>query len=545
MEKSISTKDSSSIIEELELLEQEENNVCLDETEKRLNANLFDYQKIHVDALVNSISNNNRALDSSDTGTGKTRCAIATAIKLKLKVFIICPKSVLNTWLQTLRMFKCDYYGTTNYESLHNCKYYPYTDELNPKKTRCPFLSLKKSSKIKEFKGKEIIKKTYDIVWNLPADCLIIIDEVHKCKNKQTMNAQFLATLSQSNAKILMLSATTCETPDKFLVAGLCLGFYKTLKDGKLWIEALPGDYELEKMIEINKLLFPAYGSRMRIKQIKDLFPNNTIIADCIEMDCQEEIEKEYKKIEEAVRNLKNKEDNSGSVLARILYARMRIEQLKIPIFKKIITQYLNEGASVAVFVNFTGTLLTLADEFKTTCLVYGEQSLDERNAAINRFKTDKERIIICNIRSGGVGISLHDEIGKYKRVSVISPCYSAQDVLQTLGRINRAGTKTDTLQRIIYCKGTVEERACKCIKRKIMNISNMNDGQRDTYVIKNLLEANDEVLINEEISEFDKMYLKINVLNIKKERLTDDLKKIEQEIIDLTTKIEQHIGYD
>ena len=535
-----------SVISELEKLEIIENTRDID-TNGLIENNLFDYQKKHVQLLIESITNNNRALDCSDTGTGKTRCAIATAVKLGLKVFVICPKSVIDTWLQTLRLFGADYYGITNYESLHNCKYYPYTlsTEVNPKKVRCQFLTIKKVTKIKETKNGKKLKKSCEIIWNLPNNCLVVIDEVHKCKNKQTINAQFLVTLSHSNSKILMLSATTCESPAKFLVAGLCLGFYKSLKEGKLWIEALSLDSDLEKMLQINKLVFPAYGSRMKIKQIKDLFPENTVIAECIEMECREEIELEYKKIEEAVNNLKNKEDNSLSPLARILYARMKIEQLKIPVFKRLIKEHLDQNASVAVFVNFTGTLLTLAEEFETNCLIYGEQNLNERNSAIYNFKNDKSRIIICNIRSGGVGISLHDEIGSHNRVAIISPCYSAQDVLQTLGRINRAGAKTNTLQKIIYCKGTIEEDACKCIKQKIMNISNMNDGQRDTYVIKNLLESNNEILNNEEISEFDKMYLQINVLNIKKERLLEDIKKIDETIANLTLQIETHIGYE
>jgi len=534
----INKLDNSKILEEMEVNESN-NNFCIDNK-------LFEYQKPHVETIINSIKNNNRALDCSDTGTGKTTCAIATSIKLGLKIFAICPKSVLDTWLQTLKRLKCDYYGITNYESLHNCKYYSKSHMINPlekkiKKTKCPFVDCKIQKVTAIKKNKEKIKKIFNFTWNIPNDCLVIIDEVHKCKNKSTINSQLLVSLAESTTKILMLSATTCETAEKFLVAGLCLGFYKNLKDGKIWIDTLKGD----KMQEINKLVFPNYGSRMKIKLIKDLFPDNTVMADCVEMDCAKEIEIEYKKIEEAINILKNKEDNSGSALSRILYARMRIEQLKIPVFINLVKQYLEDNYSVAIFVNFTGTLLTLAEEFKTNCLIYGEQSLDERNQAINAFKTDKSQIIICNIRSGGVGISLHDENGKHKRVAIISPNYSAQDVLQTLGRIFRAGSKTETLQKIIYCKNTIEESLCEVIKDKIINISNMNDGQRDTYIIKNLLEENDEIINTDDISEFDKLYLKINVLNIKKERLEQDLKIVTDKITELENQIEKHINYD
>jgi len=509
---------------------------------------LYEYQIPHVKIITAALEKNNRAIDCSDTGTGKTITTIVAAIKLGLKPFVICPKSVLEPWENNLNRLNCDYYGITNYESLHNCKFYPKKKIFEASsKIRCPFLTRKCVDKVVIKKGKKITKKVYLFEWHVPNDCLIIIDEVHKCKNKRTINAQLLVNLAISSTKILMLSATACECPEKFLIVGLCLGFYTSLKEGKLWIESLSCNSKNlnSKMVEINKLIFPNYGSRMRIKQIKDMFPVNTVIADCIEMDCKEEIEREYKKIEHAVNNLKNKEDSSGCALSRILYARMRIEQLKIPVFKKMILDYLENNCSVAIFVNFTGTLLALSDEFKTKCLIYGEQTLDERNASIHAFKSDKSRIIICNIRSGGVGISLHDEIGDFKKVAIISPSYSAQDVLQTLGRIYRAGSKTETLQKIIYCKDTIEEKLCETIKAKIQNISSMNDGQRDSYIIKNLLEENDEILNTDEISEFDKMYLQINVLNIKKERLQQEIKLIEETILSMQEQIEQHIGYD
>lgn len=91
----------------------------------------------------------------------------------------------------------------------------------------------------------------------------------------------------------------------------------------------------------------------------------------------------------------------------------------------------------------------------------------------------------------------------------------------------------------------TVEEKLCEVIKEKIINISNMNDGQRDTYIIKNLLEENEDVIKTDELGEFDKLYLKINVLNIKKQRLQEDLNLVNKNIAELENQIEKHINYE
>ena len=59
---------------------------------------LLPYQIDHVINLSKKLSNNFICFDCSDTGTGKTYSAIATAKCLKMKVFIICPKTIMSAW---------------------------------------------------------------------------------------------------------------------------------------------------------------------------------------------------------------------------------------------------------------------------------------------------------------------------------------------------------------------------------------------------------------------------------------------------------------
>jgi SNF2 family DNA or RNA helicase len=282
----------------------------------------------------------------------------------------------------------------------------------------------------------------------------------------------------------------------------------------------------------------------MRIRDLGRLFPDNQVVATCYDMNNAEEIETQYKLIEIEVARLKNKEDNSGCILAQILYARMRIEQLKVPTFIEQAKKFLREGNAVAIFVNFTQTLRTIADELKTNCLIHGQQTLDERDKAIGDFNSDKSHIIICNIRSGGVGISIQDQHGNFPRVSIISPSWSAQDIIQALGRIYRANGKTPCRQRIVFCKGTIEETICQNMKEKIQNIALLNDGDLLSYNIDGLTDDPDAIGIDPDanLSEFDKLFLRVNVLNIKRSRLLVDLKETENEIKLLEIAIENTI---
>jgi SNF2 family DNA or RNA helicase len=497
-----------------------------------IKSKLLEYQIPHVDNLVNSLKKYNRCLDASDTGTGKTYSAIACAKLLGLKPFIICPKSVLSSWINVLEYFNCDYYGLSNYELIQNCKW--YTKTTKNERIKCPYV--KKIEK----KNPKKKKKQYIYHWNFPTDTIVIFDEAHRCKNKKTLTSTVLFTLSQKPIKILMLSATIADKPETFEIAGYVLGLYNNLRHAKNWISHTGKDYE-NIMQGVNNVLYPDYASRMRIYDLKGLFPENSVKCVCLDMACAEEIEKEYKIIQEAVEELK-KQESQTIALGKIIKARQRIELLRVPSFLKIIKDHLKNNLSVAVFVNFTNTLRTLGDELKTTCYVFGEQSLKERNKNINDFNEDRSRIIICNMRAGGVGISLHDTKGKYPRRSLISPSWSAIDMIQALGRIHRAKGMSPVEQLIIFCKGTVEEGICETIKEKIENIGCINDGNLESYKIQGLMDK--QLNSSDELSEFEILFQKINTLNARKVRLLIDLKETDDEMKTLEFMINSLVQY-
>jgi SNF2 family DNA or RNA helicase len=181
------------------------------------------------------------------------------------------------------------------------------------------------------------------------------------------------------------------------------------------------------------------------------------------------------------IENLKAKDkDKKRNALVNILRAHQKIELLKVPTFVDITNEFLDEGKSVVIFVNFTKTLELLADMLKTKCLIYGEQTTETRDKNISDFQKNKEKIIICNIKAGGVGLSLHDIYGGHPRVSLISPTWSAIDLTQALGRIHRANGKTKSLQRIIFTANTVEEKIATKLKIKLKDLNSINNGDLD-----------------------------------------------------------------
>ena len=232
-------------------------------------------------------------------------------------------------------------------------------------------------------------------------------------------------------------------------------------------------------MLSLHKKIFPGRGSRLRISQLGDLFPKNQIAAETYTMgeDIEKQIQQQYELLSVAIQDLKTKEKNAKNILEAMIRARQKIEALKVNTFVDLANDYLENRHSVVIFVNFKDTMNLLANKLGTDCLIHGDQSLKQRDYWVECFQQNKEKLIICQIQSGGVGISLHDIHGGHPRVSLINPTWSSGDLVQALGRIHRANGRTHCLQRIIFCENTIEESICANLQAKINNYAQINDG--------------------------------------------------------------------
>ena len=96
-------------------------------------------------------------------------------------------------------------------------------------------------------------------------------------------------------------------------------------------------------------------------------------------------------------------------------------------------------------------------------------------------FRSDRIPCAVLNISAGGVGISLH---GERQRLSLISPSWSAIELIQTVGRVRRAGG-SHSVQKILFASGTVEEAVCARVRSKVGCIETLNDGDTQGIQIK------------------------------------------------------------
>ncbi len=441
-------------------------------------------QREHAVNLLNSLYINGVACDQSETGVGKTYVAAWIAKNLNSPVVIVCPKIMIPAWTKVLSYFGIKAHCLINYEKLirGNTEHLSFKD------------------------GKDNLPSDYTI--NFPKNSLVILDEVHKCKSATSKNSDFLIKLKMDGYKSLLLSATSATNPLEMKAFGFATtlhnltSYRQFITDSGAYVGRYGGyqiDLQSQKTVEamsnIHDKLFNLYkvSSRMTRKMFDKIFPDNHIMAECFDMGTNtDKINKVYQQMESELAALEESSVNySQHHFAIMTKARRMAELLKVPTMVEMIEDWYDEGISPVVFVNFTDTVEAIEKQLAKNrkfdgkiARIVGGQSDKVRQKDIELFQSDNKRIMIANLAAGNAGVSLHDLNGNFARGAIISPSYSAINLLQALGRIHRAEGKTKCIQKVMFAAGTIEEDACKRVQSKLNNLECLNDGDL-TYSVR------------------------------------------------------------
>ena len=407
-----------------------------------INKSLLSYQITHAEKIIKILKSKYVCLDNSDTGTGKTYTAIATAKYLGMDVIIICPKTIIRNWQKVAELFNVKILEITNYETLIKAKTYKTKYE-------------KIDSSYLNFDGNNMYK------WNIPKNTMIIIDECHRCFGNNTKINYVLSSLKNiygPDIHILLLSATLTIDSSKYKSITDVLNIYNknTYPD---WITNKKYNPKRARDF-IEQLLFPSYACKINISDLGNLFQKRQVTAECYN-EPNNKINDLYSDLKYYLQQIQDKKMEYKKGFGIMMAIRQKIEICKIPIFVDLAEQYIENNFSVIIFVNFTNTLNLLAKKLKTDCLIYGEQTLKTRHENIDDFMENKKHIIICNINAGSESINLHDKYGTKPRITLISPTFSGNKLVQAIGRTHRIDSKSVSINKIIYCANTIEEKIC------------------------------------------------------------------------------------
>lgn len=434
-------------------------------------------QREHAVNMLNSIYMNGVAADLSETGTGKTYVAAWVAKQLNVPLVVICPKVVRKSWNEVLAKFGIKANVVINYEKLTrgNTSYLTFKND------------------------KDEYAENYQ--FGFPKDALVILDETHKCKALKSKNSTMLVALKQNGYKLFLLSATAATNPVEMRSFGYAT-FLHNLTNFKNFLSSCNvrtnrfGAFEIDMannvtrqaMSDIHDTLFNKLkvAGRMTRKMFGNIFPDNRVMAEAFDMGANtDKINRVYELMEAELAALEESSSNyKQHQFAIMTKARRMAELLKVPTFVEMIEDLYDEGISPVIFVNYTETVeaikkkLDQKNKFKDQiAFIVGGQSNTNRDRDIEMFQNNTKRIMIANLSAGNAGISLHDLIGNNPRHSIISPSFSAIQLIQALGRIHRAEGKSPCIQKVVFAAGTIEEDACYRVQAKINNLDALNDG--------------------------------------------------------------------
>ena len=440
---------------------------------------LKDWQKPLAEKMADVLGRERAFLCAANTGAGKTYLACDVIKRLGIPALVVCPKIARTQWRSVLEGMGVEdkVIGVINPENLIASK-------------RNPFYSHEDGWK------------------NIPeGPVLLIFDELHRsCSGvyklskpgqkgqgcKQALMAARWVNKSTPGHKVLALTATPADSPLKMQALGYLMGFHSFVAPSFYdWCRR----HGCSMQARGRQAAFAFTRDRLRAKAImegirKDMgerfmsitpdeipgFPEETrevVLVDLAKED-HEALVRAYEEMPELMKK------PSRDSMVKLLRLRQQAEFCKASVLAEMAAGEVADENSVFLCLNFTDARLRVQMELERMgvrfAAIYGGQPERERQAGIAAFQANEVHVMVGMSSACGVALSLHDERHERPRVSLISPSYSASELLQALGRIRRVGG-THATQRIVLAAGSVEERVARAVSGKVDNIGALTDA--------------------------------------------------------------------
>lgn len=252
---------------------------------------------------------------------------------------------------------------------------------------------------------------------------VLIVDEAHRLRNFKTKQSKALLTLGRLCETVYALTGTPAVNhpsdvygilrllrPDKYRSYWQFIERYFGTMDGHFGKQIL--DLRTDRFDEFTYLLSDVSVNRKR-RDIMKWIPKVT--KRTIELDFDSKQEKHYKRVlKDFVYGLEGEEKSVPNALAQLTRLRQICVDPKLLALDgnspkvEFIKEFINDNTgSIIIFSSFTSFLNNLANVVDDAVLLTGEQSQAEKQHNIDRFQNKEVRVLLANIKAGGVGFTL------------------------------------------------------------------------------------------------------------------------------------------
>lgn len=182
---------------------------------------------------------------------------------------------------------------------------------------------------------------------------------------------------------------------------------------------------------------------------------------------------------EEVLRYLRDERAMPPVTPAPVATVRRKQALLKIKPIVEVCKEYLDAGVPIVLFLIHTELIEKIKIELKRykPVVIQGSTSGADRNRAIETFQSEGSNLLIGQIHTAGVGITLH----RASTVLFGEPDYSPSVVSQAIARVHRYGQKNSVLAVFIVVKNSIDSKVVKRLVSKLNDFEKVLDGKRES----------------------------------------------------------------
>lgn len=449
---------------------------------------LLDYQR---DAVEFALTQRASYL-ALDMGLGKTACAIAIATAVSrsipgIPVLVVIPPSLRTNWVREFHKFAPD--------------------------IRTAIIAGRKPERLPNADVIICGDSTVDawvpsLVGKVSA---IILDEAHRTKNKEARRTKAIKEISASlpdNAVRVLMSGTPSpngrvtelvtvfDILNKWKVVGGKGEFYRYYappsKDG------YGREHIEERFTELGERLRGTFMLRRLRDEVIDL-PNKG--RSTVALECSGHHATRYKKAEQDIYAFFNEEDRSTSGLdrARALVLLNTLRKLageaKIPALIALLKDMIEDDPSgVFVVAEHSSVIDAIQVAFGNNCVaIRGGMTDRDKTEAMDAFNSGDVQVLVGQITSAGVGLTLHGD-GRNHRVVFAQVPWTPAELRQAEDRLHRIGQTRDVFVTIclssIEGAWTIDERLWALLDAKAFSASAIENGQAQTLTEGSVLDG-------------------------------------------------------
>lgn len=308
---------------------------------------------------------------------------------------------------------------------------------------------------------------------------LIIIDEVHRCKNPTAVQSKNFLKLISAKYRVALTGTLLLNSPlDAYIPLKWIGKEHCSFSNFKYYYCNYTGFFNNDFVGYRNVDTLKEQLNECSLRRTKDLLdlPEKTIITQIVEMNPMQETF--YANIQAGIVDQVDKVDMSTanilSMVARLRQATEcpsvltteNIKSEKVSVAEDLVEQIVSGDEKVVVFSTFKETLNTLKEDLKQykPLLCTGDVPDVIINENIEKFQNDSEHMVmLCTTSKMGTGVTLN----RATHAIFVSNPWTAADCQQCEDRIHRIGSKKPVFIHYLITNNTIDQRVDELVHDK------------------------------------------------------------------------------